>query len=128
LRILFAEDNQINITFGTALLKKLGHDVISVVNGRDCLTALEHDTFDLVLMDIQMPVLNGVNTLREIRKMEQGTAIHQPVIALTAYSLRDEKERFLQEDFDGYVSKPLDISELLKEMKRVTGSHHIILC
>jgi CheY-like chemotaxis protein len=121
LRILFAEDNTINITFGTALLKKLGHDVVSVVNGKECLNTLEHDAFDLVLLDIQMPVMNGEDALREIRRKELGTALHLPVIALTAYSLRGEKERFLQEGFDGYVSKPLDICELINEMKRVTA-------
>jgi PAS domain S-box-containing protein len=122
LRILFAEDNPINIKFGTSLLKKLGHNVVSVVNGNDCLTALEQDTFDLVLMDIQMPVMNGEEALREIRRQEKGSVIRQPVIALTAYALRGEKERILKEGFDGYVSKPLELNELLYEMKRVMGS------
>ena len=122
LRILFAEDNPVNITFGMSLLRKLGHDVVSVVNGSECLAALEQDSFDLVLMDIQMPVMNGVEALREIREQESETASHQLVIALTAHSLRGEKERFLEEGFDGYVSKPLDVSELVNEMKRVTGA------
>jgi CheY-like chemotaxis protein len=69
-------------------------------------------------MDIQMPVMDGEETLHEIRKKGQGTTSHQPVIAVTAYS-RGEKERFLKEGFDGYVSKPLDIKELMCEMKRV---------
>ena len=121
LRILFAEDNPVNITFGMALLGKLGHEVVSVVNGRDCLAELEQNRFDLVLMDIQMPVMNGEEALREIRKKEFGTSRHQPVIALTAYSMRGEKERFLGEGFDGYVSKPIGISDLVNEMKRVVG-------
>lgn len=119
LRILFAEDDPINIAFGTSLFSKLGHDFIVVENGRDCLAALEQGPFDLVLMDIQMPVMNGEEALRQIREKEQGTAFRQPVIALTAYALRGEKERFLEAGFDGYVSKPLDLNELIGEMKRV---------
>ena len=119
LRILFAEDNEINIIFGTSLLKKLGHEVVVARNGSDCLAALEDGTFDLVLMDIQMPVMNGDEALREIRRKELGFALHQPVIAQTAYALRGEKKRFLEEGFDGYVSKPLDIKELFSEMIRV---------
>ncbi len=121
LRILFAEDDQVNIKFGETLLNKLGFDVVVVNNGRECLTALEQGTFDLVLMDIQMPVMNGEKALREIRSKELGTTNHQPVIALTAYSMRGDMERFLSEGFDGYISKPLITRELVTEMKRVIG-------
>jgi signal transduction histidine kinase/ActR/RegA family two-component response regulator len=121
LRILFAEDNEINITFGRALLKKLGHEVVVVVNGAECLSALEEGRFDLVLMDIQMPFMNGEEALRKIRSKEQETCFHQPVIAVTAFALHGEQEHFLKEGFDGYVSKPLVIEELVKEMKRVIG-------
>ena len=119
LRILFAEDDQVNIKFGASLLTKMGFDVVVVDNGRECLTALEHGTFDLVLMDIQMPVMNGEEALKELRRIEQGTTTHQPVIALTAYSMRGDKERFLAEGFDGYVSKPIITRELVAEIKRV---------
>jgi len=119
LRILFVEDNPINISFGSALLKKMGHEFKTVENGRDCLLALEQEKFDLVLMDIQLPVMNGEDALKEIRRKEQDTRNHQPVIALTAYSMRGEKERFIQEGFDGYVSKPMVVGELIMEMKRV---------
>ncbi|MEI6828100.1 MAG: PAS domain S-box protein [Desulfuromonadales bacterium] len=121
LRILFAEDDQVNIKFGASLLKKLGHDVTVVENGRECLTALEQSTFDLVLMDIQMPIMTGEEALREIRSKEQGTTNHQPIIALTAYSMRGDMERLLDQGFDGYVSKPLITRELIAEMKRVMG-------
>lgn len=121
LRILLVEDNPVNITFGMSLLKKLGHDAEVVKNGRECLAALETGRYDLVLMDIQMPVMNGEEALREIRRKEHETGIHQPVIALTAYALREEREQFLGKDFDGYVSKPLAIKELVTEMNRVMG-------
>jgi len=121
LRILFVEDNPINITFGTSLLKKLGHDFVTALNGRECLTKLEKGRFDAVLMDIQMPVMNGEDALREIRRKEQGAGQHQPVIALTAYSMQGEKERFLAAGFDGYISKLLVIEELVAELGRVRG-------
>lgn len=122
LRILFAEDNPIINRFGTSLLGRiLGHEVTAVENGMECLVELERDSFDLVLMDIQMPIMNGVDALQEIRRRECGTSFHQPVIALTAYAQRGEKERLLQHGFDGYVSKPLEIGELIGEIKRVTA-------
>jgi PAS domain S-box-containing protein len=121
LRILFAEDNPINIKFGMSLLNNMGHDVVLAENGSVCLAALEQSTFDLILMDIQMPVMSGGDALREIRRNEQMTASHLPVIALTAYALRGEKERFLDEGFDGYISKPLVIEELVDEMRLVMG-------
>jgi len=121
LRILFVENDQVNIKFGSSLLKKMGLEVVVVENGRECLTALENGTFDLVLMDIQMPIMTGEEALREIRSKEQGTTDYQPVIALTAYSMRGDMERFLEEGFDGYISKPLITRELVAEMKRVIG-------
>jgi CheY-like chemotaxis protein len=96
--------------------------VVLAENGREAILALEKETFDLVLMDIQMPVMNGEEALREIRRLElEAASRRQPVIALTAYSLRGDKERFIQEGFDGYVSKPMIIEELITEMKRVLG-------
>ena len=121
LKILLVEDNPVNIKFAMSLLKKCGHEPVAVGNGRDCLAALAKSSFDLVLMDIQLPIMSGEEALKEIRLSEQGTVHHQPVIALTAYSLRGEKERFLRDGFDGYVSKPVDAWELISEMKRVMG-------
>jgi CheY-like chemotaxis protein len=122
LRILFAEDNAINATFGATLLGKLGHDVVSAQNGKDCLMALENGAFDLVMMDIQMPELNGSEAMKIIRAKERNTSLHQPVIALTAYALQGDRERFLQQGFDGYLSKPFRAIELVGEIKRVLES------
>ncbi|MEI6705473.1 MAG: response regulator, partial [Deltaproteobacteria bacterium] len=121
LRVLLVEDDQVTITFGAGLLKKLGHSVTTAENGRQCLAALEKGTFDIVLMDIQMPVMNGEEALLEIRAKEKGTTTHLPVIALTAHSMRGDKERLLEVGFDGYVSKPLYIKDLVGEMKRILG-------
>ncbi len=119
LRILLVEDNPVNMKFGTVLLGKHGHEVVTAENGKECLEALEQGEFDLVLMDIQMPVMNGEDALRAIRAKEQGTSARQRVIALTARALRGEKDRFLSEGFDGYLPKPMLTKELVDEMKRV---------
>ncbi len=119
LRILLAEDNQINWELGKALLKKMGHAVTLAENGREALVALERKTFDLVLMDIQMPVMDGEQALAVIREREMRTGAHQQVLALTAYALKGEEEKFLAAGFDGYVSKPLEVKNLVAEMKRV---------
>ncbi|WP_051321638.1 PAS domain-containing hybrid sensor histidine kinase/response regulator [Chrysiogenes arsenatis] len=121
LRVLYAEDDQISIKFGASLFEILGIDIVVVENGRECLTALEQGTFDLVLMDIQMPVMNGEETLKEIRRKEQSSGLRLPIIAVTAHSMRGDRERFLEEGFDGYVSKPLITRVLVAEMKRVMG-------
>lgn len=120
LRVLYVEDDQVNIAFGRSLLRKLGHDATVVENGEQCLALLDREqSYDLVLMDIQMPVMSGEEALREIRLRERGTPSHQRVIALTAYSLSGDKEGFLEAGFDGYLSKPLEAKELVREMKRV---------
>ena len=119
LRLLLVEDDQTNIMFAASLFKKLGMETIVAENGRECLAQLEQGDYDVVLMDIQMPVMSGDEALREIREKERGTSSHQPVIALTAYSLNDEKRRFREEGFDGYLSKPLETGELIQELQRV---------
>jgi PAS domain S-box-containing protein len=123
-RILLVDDDQVNISFGASILKKLGYSVTPAENGRQCLAAMEKDEFDLVLMDIQMPVMNGEEALHEIRAKEQGATAHIPVIAVTAHSMRGDKERLLEAGFDGYVSKPLYIEELIAEMTRVKEENH----
>ncbi len=122
LRILLVEDDATNTKFALSLLEKMGHSAIPAENGRECLAALEQGEFDLVLMDIQMPIMNGEQTIQEIRAREAETSRHLPVIALTAFSLRGDKERFMEMGFDGYLSKPLGAVELMGEMKRVVGT------
>ena len=121
LNILIADDEPITRMDLRELLQESGYNVVAEAgDGFDAVEACKKHHPDLVLMDIQMPIMNGNEALRELRRKEQGLACHMPVIAQTAYALREEHERFLQEGFDGYVSKPLDIKELIYEMKRVT--------
>jgi len=119
LRVLLVEDNEVNIKFGTTMLRKLGHRVVLAHNGSDCLAELDRGTFDLVMMDIHMPVVNGREAMQKIRGLERGTSRHQPIIALTAYAQRGDQERFLRDGFDGYLSKPFRAHELNAEMGRV---------
>jgi len=74
------------------------------------------------MMDIQMPMMSGDEALREIRGRERGSSLHQPVIAVTAYSLKDDQRRFREQGFDGYLSKPLETGELIDELKRVLAA------
>ena len=119
LKVLLAEDNQFSQHFGVALLRKLGHQADVAENGKQALEALGRQTFDMVLMDIQMPVMNGDEALSVLRERERPSGKRLPVIALTAYALKGDKEKFLALGFDGYVSKPLEVKKLIAEMKRV---------
>ncbi len=121
LRILLVEDNPVNMKYARIMLCRHGHEVTTAENGRECLTALETGTFDLVLMDVKMPVMNGVDAIREIRSKELGSSLHQIVIAITANAMSGDKEHYLCEGFDGYLSKPMVQKEFVQEMKRVIG-------
>ena len=118
LKILLAEDNDISQRAGAMLLGKMGHKVTLAGNGREALDALDKAHFDLVLMDIQMPVMGGADALAVHREQERDAGAHLPVIALTAYALKGDKEKYLAAGFDGYVSKPVEAKKLVAEMKR----------
>ncbi|HIJ86433.1 MAG TPA: response regulator [Desulfuromonadales bacterium] len=117
LRVLVAEDDPVNAQFMMVLLEKLGHTATCVKNGRDVLAEVQSAAFDLVLMDIQMPVMNGEEALKAIRHFAHGADI--PVIALTAYAMKVEQERFMRDGFDGYIAKPVEIDILVAEIERV---------
>ena len=112
--VLVAEDNAVNQLLATRLLEKRGHRVVMTANGREALEALAKDKFDLVLMDVQMPEMDGLQATSELRKKEKekGDGIHQPVIALTAYAMKGDQERCLAAGMDGYLTKPIAPQEL----------------
>jgi PAS domain S-box-containing protein len=114
LNIILAEDNIINQKVVLRLLEKQGHRVLLANNGQEVLEALKKDKFDLVLMDVQMPVMNGFDATRAIRQEEKKTGVHVPIIAMTAYALKGDQERCLEAGMDDYVSKPLKSDELFK--------------
>ncbi|MBV9122500.1 MAG: response regulator [Planctomycetes bacterium] len=119
LRILLAEDNLVNQKLAISLLERQGHSVAVANNGREVLAALEKQTFDLVLMDVQMPVLDGLETTAAIRAHERETGRHVPIIAMTAYAMKGDRERCLGAGMDGYISKPIRLPELLKAIEDV---------
>ena len=119
LNILLAEDNQINIQFIKRILEKLGHKVMTAENGKVALDQLITNVFDLVLMDIQMPVINGIDALKALRELENLSGKHLTVIALTAYALIGDQEKFLKMGFDGYLKKPFTTRELVKKLSRL---------
>ena len=119
LNILLAEDNQINIQFIKTVLENLGHRVMTAENGKVALDHLHTNIFDLVLMDIQMPVINGIDALKTLRELEQPSGNHLTVIALTAYALMGDREKYLKMGFDGYLRKPFTTRELVNELVRV---------
>jgi two-component system sensor histidine kinase/response regulator len=112
LRVLLAEDNRVNQKVATLLLEKRGHHVVLANNGHEALDALAENTFDLVLMDVHMPEMDGIEAVMAIREKEKVTGLHQAVIAMTASAMMGDRERCLAAGMDGYLSKPIDIVRL----------------
>jgi len=119
LRILLTEDNAINQKLASRLLEKEGHVVIVAENGAKALKACRENTFDLILMDVQMPVMDGMEATAAIRRTEQVSGHHIPIIAMTAHAMAGDRERFLKAGMDGYVSKPIHSQELLDIIESV---------
>lgn len=120
LKILFAEDEAINMLAAKKMLEKQGHDVVTVSNGREVMLLLEEQDFDLVLMDIQMPVMNGLEATKAIRESTVlGSKSDIPIIAMTAYAMTGDREKFLAAGMDDYISKPVENSDMNKAIKRV---------
>jgi PAS domain S-box-containing protein len=117
LRILLAEDNRVNQMIVVRLMQKRGHTVEVASNGREALERFKLSDFDLLLMDVQMPELDGLETTAAIREIEKSEAGHIPIIAMTAHAMKGDRERCLAAGMDGYISKPFQINELLKEIE-----------
>jgi PAS domain S-box-containing protein len=118
LRILLAEDNPINRRVAVHLLGGRGHQVTCAGDGHEALRLIEADSFDLVLMDLQMPVLGGEEATAQIRVSEQGTRRHLPVVAMTAHALKGDRERCLAAGMDDYIAKPIRARQLFEVVER----------
>jgi CheY-like chemotaxis protein len=115
--VLLAEDNTINQKLAVRLLEKRGHSVVVAGNGREALTALERESYDVVLMDVQMPEMDGFEATAAIRAREKESGRRLPIIAMTAYAMKGDRERCLAAGMDGYVSKPLQPRELFEAVE-----------
>jgi signal transduction histidine kinase len=122
LRILVAEDNVVNQTLAVRLLEKHGHIAVIAGNGQEALDTLKHQEFDVVLMDVQMPEMNGFDATAAIRQTEKGTGGRIPIIAMTAHAMKGDEERCLAAGMDGYVSKPVTPDELFRAIEELVRS------
>ena len=119
LRILLAEDNPVNQRVALHLLQKAGHSMLAVANGKQALDAIEREPFDVVLMDVQMPVMDGLEATAAIRAAEVKSGRHLPIIAMTAHAMKGDRERCLDAGMDDYVSKPIQQAALLAALDSI---------
>jgi two-component system, sensor histidine kinase and response regulator len=129
LRILLAEDNTVNQVLAVRLLEKRGHKVTVAGNGKEALAALGKDSFDLVLMDVQMPEMDGFEATAVIREKEKVSGNHLSIIAMTAHAMAGDRERCLEAGMDDYITKPIrseELSAVLKRYSRATPSEQVL--
>ncbi len=119
LKILVAEDSPVNMKLVVRLLEKRGHTVIQATNGHEALTAYERYPIDVILMDVQMPDMDGFEATEAIRTKERATGRHIPIIAMTAHAMKGDRERCLQAGMDAYVAKPIRAGELFETIESV---------
>jgi two-component system sensor histidine kinase/response regulator len=121
--ILLAEDNTVNQRVATGILQKVGHTVVVVNNGQEALDALDAAAFDIVLMDMQMPVMGGAQAMAAIRAAEAASGRHMPIVALTAHAMKGDREKCVEAGADGYVAKPLSPADLLDQIDELVRQH-----
>ncbi len=119
LQILLAEDNLVNQKLAIGLLESLGHHVTVAANGQAALDLLEDSSYDLVLMDVQMPILDGLAATRKLREREQATGTHVPVIAMTAHAMKGDRENCLAAGMDDYLSKPIRLRDVKQKLAQL---------
>ncbi len=121
LKVLLAEDNVINQKLAATILQKMGHIVTIAENGEEALSKIENSHFDVILMDIQMPEMDGFQATRAIREKEKGSGGHIPIFAMTAHAMSGDREKCLAEGMDGYISKPINADELVENIDRLVS-------
>lgn len=128
LNVLIVEDDEVNQKVLSKAVKCEGHLVTTANNGVEALDLIKRKKFDLVLMDVQMPEMDGIETTRKIREMEEGTENHVPIIAITAHALKGDREKFLLSGMDGYIAKPVKFEELFSTINDIFGvkQHEIV--
>jgi two-component system, sensor histidine kinase and response regulator len=126
LRILVVEDNAVNERLVVRLLEKRGHRVVVAGNGKEAVSALEKEAFDLILMDVQVPEMDGFEATAAIRKNEKGTGLQQMIVALTAHAMKGDQEKCLAAGMDGYLSEPIRPQELDEALARYRVRHQVL--
>jgi two-component system sensor histidine kinase/response regulator len=121
-RVLLAEDNAVNQRLAARILEKGGHSVLIAGTGKEAIEILERESVDVVLMDVQMPEMDGFEATKAIRKGESGNARHVPIIAMTAHAMSSDRERCLASGMDGYISKPIRADDLLRLIENTKSS------
>jgi len=121
LRILLAEDNRVNQRLATRLLEKRGYSVVVANDGHEALAVLEQQSVDLILMDVQMPNLDGLEATAAIREKESGSGVRIPIVAMTAHAMKGDRERCLGAGMDAYLTKPIQAQELYETIERMAG-------
>ena len=119
LHVLLAEDNAVNRKVAVRLLEKRGHTVVAVEDGRQALRALDGERFDIALMDVQMPEMDGFEATAAVRARERVQGGHLPIVALTAHAMKGDRERCLEAGMDAYVAKPVNAEELFATLERL---------
>jgi signal transduction histidine kinase/DNA-binding response OmpR family regulator len=121
LRILLAEDNVINRTVATGIMEKRGHTVVQAADGREAVEASKLESFDVIFMDVQMPVMDGFDATRAIRQLEAINGTHTPIIAMTAHAMAGDRDRCLAAGMDDYLAKPIQKEDLLCLLQSMSG-------
>ena len=119
LKVLVAEDNAVNRKLASSILQRAGHNAILVTNGREAVDAMEREQFDVVLMDVQMPVMGGFEATRLIREGQAGSGIRTPIIAATAHAMKGDREACFEAGMDGFAPKPIQSAKLLEMLDRL---------
>jgi CheY-like chemotaxis protein len=123
LNILVAEDNSVNQRLAARLLEKRGHRVVAAENGRKALEFLEHLHFDVILMDVQMPEMDGFETTAEIRVRQKKAGRYTPIVAMTAYAMKGDREKCFEAGMDGYITKPIEPEKLITAVENASASN-----
>ena len=121
MHILLVEDNAVNQKLARRLLENAGNRVTCANNGQEALALFDAGPFDLVLMDIQMPVMSGFEATASFREQERKSGSHTPVLALTAHAMKGDRERCLEAGMDDYIAKPIQAAQLLERIDKLTG-------
>jgi len=124
LKILLVEDNKVNQEVALSILKRQGYEVSIANNGDEAVKAVQKDSFDMILMDVQMPLMNGYEATGKIRQIEKRTGVHVPIIGLTANAMNGDREKCIDAGMDDYLSKPINMKKLLATISKLDNSRN----